>query len=135
MVDHAQGTVVWCCFNFQQSAHQRINVDAVKGLRCEVLFEVRPKSPENGLHVHLLIAEAMITFVDVDDESLMGQMQEKTDDYLKVLSDTPVPDGALIFSYVVQTQLSESHVYFFLNCLSFFEMWNKAPHLSTSHLP
>lgn len=47
-------------------------MDAIKWLRYEVLFEVRPKSPENGLHVHLFIVVAMITFVDIKDKSLMG---------------------------------------------------------------
>lgn len=61
-----------CWFNFQQSAHQGINVDAVKWLRCEVLLEVGPKTPENSLHVHLFIVVAMITNVEIKDESLMG---------------------------------------------------------------
>lgn len=69
---HIQGAVVWCWFNLQQFTHQRINVDAVKRLSCEILFEVGSKSPENSLHVHLFIVVAMITFVDINDESLMG---------------------------------------------------------------
>lgn len=46
-------------------------MDAVKWLSCEIFFEVRSKSPENSLHVHLFIVVAMITFVDINDESLM----------------------------------------------------------------
>lgn len=68
---------MWRRFNFQQFAHQRINVDAIKWLRREVLFEVRPKSPEYSLHVHLFIVEAMITFVDVNDESLVGPDEDE----------------------------------------------------------
>lgn len=47
-------------------------MDAVKWLRQEVLFKVRSKGPENGLHVHLTVMVAMIAFVDVDNESLVG---------------------------------------------------------------
>lgn len=47
-------------------------MDAIKWLRQEVLFEVRSKGPEDGLHVHLTIMVAMIAFVDVDNESLEG---------------------------------------------------------------
>lgn len=45
-------------------------MDAVKGLRQEVLFKVWSKCPEDGLHVHLSVVVAVIPFVDVDNESL-----------------------------------------------------------------
>lgn len=52
-------------------------MDAVERLSCEVLFEVRSKSPENSLHVHFFIVVAMITFVDVNNESLVETDKEE----------------------------------------------------------
>lgn len=65
-----QCPVVCSWLDLQQFAHQRVDVDAVERLRQEVTLEVWSKSPENGLHVHLSIMEAVIAFVDVDEESL-----------------------------------------------------------------
>lgn len=72
ILSDAQRAIVWRRFNLQQFAHQRVNMDAVKWLGEEVLFKVRSKSPEDSLHVHLFIVVAMITFVDINNESLLG---------------------------------------------------------------
>lgn len=68
----SQRSVVWLRFDLQQFAHQRVDVDAVEGLGQEVLLKVGSEGPEDGLHVHLAVMEAVVTFVDVDDESLVG---------------------------------------------------------------
>lgn len=46
-------------------------MDAVERFSQEVLLKVRSKCPEDGLHVHLTVVEAVISFVDIDDESLV----------------------------------------------------------------
>lgn len=71
VLGHTQRPVVWRRFDLQQFAHQRVNVDAVKRLRQEILFKVGSKGPEEGLHVHLGVMVAVIPFVDVDDKSLV----------------------------------------------------------------
>lgn len=69
---------MWLRFNLQQFAHQRVDVDAVKWLRQVVLLKVGSKGPEDGLHVHIFVIEAMVSSVDIDDESLVGNKNVKT---------------------------------------------------------
>lgn len=101
-VHHSEGSIVGRWFNFQQSAHQRINVDAVKRLRYEVLLEVGPKAPENRLHVHLFIVVAMITNVDIKDESLMGTDESEDWGLAEGFFDRPFCEYALTFTSVLQ---------------------------------
>ncbi len=65
-------------------------MDAVKRLRQEVLLEVGSKGPEDGLHVHLSVVVAVISFVDIDDESLVGN---KKSEALKIKKFTSCPAG------------------------------------------
>lgn len=67
---HGQRTVVWRRLDLQQFAHQGVDVDAVERLRQEVPLETGSERAEDGLHVHVVVVEAVVTFVDVDDESL-----------------------------------------------------------------
>lgn len=78
VLGYSQGSVVRRGFDLQQFAHQRVDMDAVKRLRQEVLLKVGSKGPKDGLHVHLSVVEAVITFVDIDDESLEGNKKIKT---------------------------------------------------------
>lgn len=52
-------------------------MDAVERLGHEVLLKVWSEGPEDGLHVHLSAMVAVIAFVDVDDESLVGNKRMK----------------------------------------------------------
>lgn len=56
--------------DLQQLAHQRVDVDAVERLGQEVLLETGSKRAEDGLHVHVVVVEAVVTFVHVYDEPL-----------------------------------------------------------------
>lgn len=67
VLGHAQGPVVRRRLDLQQFTHQGVDVDAVKRLGQEVPLEVGSEGPEDGLHVHLPVVEAVIAFVDVDN--------------------------------------------------------------------
>lgn len=75
VLGHRQWSVVRRRFDLEQFTHQRVDVDAVERLRQKVLLEVWSEGPEDGLHVHLSVMEAVVAFVDVDDESLVGNKQ------------------------------------------------------------
>lgn len=74
-----QRAVVRFWSDLQQLTHQRVDVDAVERLRHEVLLEARSKSPEDHLHVHLPVMEAVIALVHVDDEPLRKNTETKGD--------------------------------------------------------
>lgn len=71
VLGHAQGPVVRRWLDLQQFAHQRVDVDAVERLGQVAPLEARAEGPEDGLHVHLGVMEAVVTFIHVDDESLV----------------------------------------------------------------
>lgn len=81
LLGHGQRSVVRRRFDLQQFAHQRVDVDAVERLRQEVPLEVGSKGPEDCFHVHLSVMEAVIAFVDVDDESLVRNKKRKWRNY------------------------------------------------------
>lgn len=51
-------------------AHQRVQVNEIKGTDCQVFLEVGPHCPEQGFHIHHLIIEAMLSFVIVQWQQL-----------------------------------------------------------------
>lgn len=60
----------------QQVAHQRVNVNQVKGIYCQVFLKVRPDSPEEGFHVHVFIIKAVFPSVVVQRYKLYGHKNE-----------------------------------------------------------
>ena len=60
-----QGAVVGLRGNPQELTHKGVDVDAVKRLGQVILLEIRPKSSEYGLHVHVDIIKTMISFVEI----------------------------------------------------------------------
>lgn len=64
--------VVGLRHNAQKLAHELVNMDALKGLHLQACFEAGTHGPEDGLHVHVLVVEAVFTFVELDTHSLEG---------------------------------------------------------------
>lgn len=75
--DVLQGSVVGLRSDVEQPAHERIDMDAVEGLGQEVLLEIGSEGPEDHLHVHLTVVEAVVAFINVHDESLVGPKEKK----------------------------------------------------------
>lgn len=51
--------------NPQELTHEWVDVDAVKRLSEVILLEIWPKSSEYGLHVHVDIVKAVVSFVEI----------------------------------------------------------------------
>lgn len=47
-------------------------MDALKGLHLQACLEAGTHSPEDGLHIHVLVVETMLTLVELDVHSLQG---------------------------------------------------------------
>ena len=56
----------------QDVTHQWVDVDGLEGPDLQVLLEGRSHSPEEGLHVHLLVVEAVLSVVELHWEVLEG---------------------------------------------------------------
>lgn len=78
---HAFGvteTSIVCFWNYaQQLTHQRIDADTVKWLSQEILLKVWSKGSKDHFHIHFLITESMISFVDIQNDPLHKQKFKK----------------------------------------------------------
>lgn len=75
MFGGAQIPVVDLRLDAQDVAHERVDVDRLEGPHLQVLVEGRTHGPEEGLHVHLLVVEAVFTLVDLNWEVLQGDTE------------------------------------------------------------
>lgn len=73
VLSDAQVAVVDLGLDVQNVAHQWIDVDRLEGPHLQILVEGRTHSPEKGLHVHLLVVKAVLSFVELNGEILQGQ--------------------------------------------------------------
>lgn len=70
LLDVVQVAVVGLRRDAQDVAHERVDIDRLKGLHHQVLVEGRTHSSEEGLHVHLLVVVAVLTFVELHGKIL-----------------------------------------------------------------
>lgn len=71
-----QVAVVHFRLDAQDVAHQRVDVDRLEGAHLQVLLEGWAHGPEEGLHVHLLVVEAVLALVDLNREILQGHAEK-----------------------------------------------------------
>lgn len=65
VLDVVQVAVVDLWPDAQDVAHERVDVDRLEGLHHQVPVEGRTHGSEEGLHVHLLVVVAVLTFVEL----------------------------------------------------------------------
>lgn len=73
MLGVVQVAVVGLRLDAQDVAHQGVDVDRLEGSHLQVLVEGGAHGPEEGLHVHLLVVEAVLAPVELHWEILQGQ--------------------------------------------------------------
>lgn len=69
----SQGAVVGLGGDAQQLAEEGVDVDAFEGLDHQPLLEGRSHGAEDGFHVHGLVVETVLAFVELDLVSLKGR--------------------------------------------------------------
>lgn len=57
----------------QDVAHERVDVDRLEGPHLQVLVEGRTHGPEERLHVHVLVVEAVFPLVELNWEILWNR--------------------------------------------------------------
>lgn len=65
LLDIVQVAVIDLRLDAQNVAHEWVDIDRLKGLHYQVPVEGRTHGSEEGLHVHLLVIVAVLTFVEL----------------------------------------------------------------------
>lgn len=76
MLSGVQVSIVDLWLDAQDVTHQGIDVHRLKGAHLQVLVESWTHCPEEGLHVHVDIVEAMLALVELNWEVLQGRMKQ-----------------------------------------------------------
>lgn len=70
MFDVVQVAVIDLWLYAKDVTHQRVDVYCLKWSNLQVFVKGRTYCPEERLHVHLLVVEAMLTVVELDGKIL-----------------------------------------------------------------
>lgn len=93
-----QGAVVGFRSNPQELTHEWVDMYAVKRLSQVILLEIWPKSSEYGLHVHVDIIKAMISFVEIYYKSLKNNNKKVIFDPISLKENCPLVNIMLVRS-------------------------------------